>query len=203
MKKKRPKLSEEEVRQHFPIADLLAGWYFRVEETSACAYRVEGTDLPGRSVSLAGTDPARLLAESASAAAEFGGGYMTAVQVRAWIFLSVQEVLGSLGEIVGATDAINRAIPTHRELQGSLGWLIAQGLIRQEGRRYGLTAEGRALRESCGGRTIWGAREAVAGRLSEMGGDVAAPAEVSEDEVRAAYEGYRERMASALRKRGR
>lgn len=72
MKNECPRLSEEEVLKRFPIADLLAGWYFRVEETSAGAYRAEGTDLFGRTVSLSGADSKRLLEECAASAAEFG-----------------------------------------------------------------------------------------------------------------------------------
>jgi hypothetical protein len=198
----RPRLSEEEVLRRFPISDLTAGWYFRVEETSAGVYRVEGTDLSGRSVSLTGADAALLLKEAAAAAARFGGGYMTVAEVHAWIFLSVQEALGSLSDVIGAADAINHAIPTHRELQGALGWLLARGLIRREGRRYGLTEEGRALRASCARRTTAGALDALAARFKDIDGSATPPAEVTEDEVQASYEGYRKRAAATLKKRG-
>jgi hypothetical protein len=42
----------------------IAGWTFAVEETSAGAYLVTGTNSHGRSVRLRGTDPQPLLAEA-------------------------------------------------------------------------------------------------------------------------------------------
>jgi predicted transcriptional regulator len=94
------------------------------------------------------------LRQAAAAASEFGGGYMTVAQVYAWIFLAMQEQPRSLKDIVGVADAINHAIPNHRELQGALGWLVDRGLVRKEGKRYSLTEKGSALRTGCSTRTI-------------------------------------------------
>lgn len=46
------KLDETEVRSHFPEADLLPGWFFRVRELSMGHFLVEGTDLWGHTVSI-------------------------------------------------------------------------------------------------------------------------------------------------------
>lgn len=64
------KLDEDAVRRQYPIADRLPGWFFRIHEQSVCVYRVEGTDLWGRTVGDTGTDESRLLDSCASAAAE-------------------------------------------------------------------------------------------------------------------------------------
>ena len=61
MKQLIQKLSADEVRKQFPIHDRLEGWFFRVRETSACAYLVEGTDLWGRTVARQGGDSDDLL----------------------------------------------------------------------------------------------------------------------------------------------
>jgi hypothetical protein len=46
------------------MADELPGWTFTVDELSAGVYRVEGRDAVGRTVSMTGTDPERLLADA-------------------------------------------------------------------------------------------------------------------------------------------
>jgi hypothetical protein len=46
-------------------------------------------------------------------------------------FLSVGESPSGLDEVIGTADGINHAIPTRRELQESLGWLIENGLIHK------------------------------------------------------------------------
>jgi hypothetical protein len=48
------------------MADELPGWTFTVDELSAGVYRVEGRDAVGRTVSMTGTDPERLLADAQS-----------------------------------------------------------------------------------------------------------------------------------------
>jgi hypothetical protein len=50
--------------------DELPGWTFTVEEISAGVYRVGGRDLAGRSVSLTGEDPDKLLQDACARAAE-------------------------------------------------------------------------------------------------------------------------------------
>ena len=54
----------------------------------------------------------------------------------AWILLSVRASPSMLQDIIAVADAINQAIPSHQELQTSLGWLRAQGLISKNDRRY-------------------------------------------------------------------
>ena len=61
MKQAVGKLSELAVRRDFPIADRVVGWFFRTNEVSAGVYRVDGTDLSGRTVSRTGTDPDMLI----------------------------------------------------------------------------------------------------------------------------------------------
>ena len=51
-----------EVQEAFPITGVVEGWFFRQTEVSPYAYVVEGTDLWGRTVSRAGSDPDELLA---------------------------------------------------------------------------------------------------------------------------------------------
>ncbi len=64
---------EAEVVRDFPLTGLAPGWYFRVTETSAGAYEVEGTDLHNRRVRRTGTDPDALLTECVRDAAAIAG----------------------------------------------------------------------------------------------------------------------------------
>lgn len=63
MKRKRKKLTEADVRRHYPIAGHFPGWWFRIREISAGAWVVEGSDVWGRTVSRQGADPDSLLAD--------------------------------------------------------------------------------------------------------------------------------------------
>jgi hypothetical protein len=45
MRQEVQQLSAPKVAREYPLADLVEGWYFKVEEMSAGAYRAEGTDL--------------------------------------------------------------------------------------------------------------------------------------------------------------
>ena len=56
-------LSAAKVAREYPLTDLVEGWYFKVEEVSAGAYRAEGTDLWGRRVSYSGADADEALAK--------------------------------------------------------------------------------------------------------------------------------------------
>lgn len=60
MKKQMRKLTETE-RKLYPLAGIIEGWRFHVNEISAGYYRVSGIDGSGRSVSRDGTDPETLL----------------------------------------------------------------------------------------------------------------------------------------------
>ncbi len=61
MKRRLTRQSETSIRQSFPIHGHLAGRFFRIDEISAGAYQVEGTDLFGRRVSRHGSNPDHLL----------------------------------------------------------------------------------------------------------------------------------------------
>jgi hypothetical protein len=63
-------LDEQAVRRRYPVADRVPGWFFRVWEQSYGCWRVDGTDLWGRTVSHAGADPDLLLENCIAAAAE-------------------------------------------------------------------------------------------------------------------------------------
>jgi hypothetical protein len=62
MKRIVPKLDEDDIRRLYRIPGRVAGWFFRVRETSQGAYTVDGTDLWGRRVSRSGIHPDALLA---------------------------------------------------------------------------------------------------------------------------------------------
>jgi len=55
MKRRVQPVAPETLRRSYPITDQVPGWFFRVEETSPGAYRVEGADEYGRQVSCSGT----------------------------------------------------------------------------------------------------------------------------------------------------
>ncbi|MDQ6788511.1 MAG: hypothetical protein M3033_17035 [Acidobacteriota bacterium] len=74
---------------------------------------------------------------------------MSAETTNSWIFLAVgmgsAESALSLREIIRVADGINHAIPTDNELQDAFGWLLKQGLISKEGKKYRLTKKGLIL----------------------------------------------------------
>ena len=59
------RLDEAETKRQFPLADLVPGWFFRVNEISNGGYKAGGADLWGRKVSRSGSDLDVLLAECA------------------------------------------------------------------------------------------------------------------------------------------
>ncbi|MDI6843447.1 MAG: hypothetical protein QMC94_03495 [Anaerosomatales bacterium] len=62
MKRETPRLDEAVVMSGYTISDRLAGWFFRMIETSNGAWMAEGTDLWGRQVAHRGDDPDSALA---------------------------------------------------------------------------------------------------------------------------------------------
>jgi hypothetical protein len=62
------KMDQDDVRREYPIADRVAGWFFRLEEKSPSEWVVEGTDLWGRKVAGNGTNEIALLDECCEAA---------------------------------------------------------------------------------------------------------------------------------------
>lgn len=95
---------------------------------------------------------------------------MTNELTYAWIFAataraSAAEAAG-LRQIIGAADYIDHAIPTREELQMSLGWLIAHGLIQRQGQGYQLTSAGHEFYAQASAKfvhlhqlMIWAAKE--------------------------------------------
>lgn len=60
MKKSVTRRSKEDLR-NYPIADIVEGWFFRIDELSQGYYRVEGIDQWGHTISRDGIDPDQLL----------------------------------------------------------------------------------------------------------------------------------------------
>jgi hypothetical protein len=59
------RISETELQKSYPIAGVVPGWFFRVEETSNNVWLAEGSDGWGRVVSYQGTDDQEVLRECA------------------------------------------------------------------------------------------------------------------------------------------
>ena len=72
---------------------------------------------------------------------------MTDTQTISWIFLSTaiasQTEPADVASISNIADGINHAVPTHKELQTSLTWLIQSGLVVKMGNKYSLTEKGK------------------------------------------------------------
>jgi hypothetical protein len=66
-----------------------------------------------------------------------------------WIFLAVanasEEAPADYKCLIEAADAINHAIPTNRELQDSIDWLLRNDLILIEESKYALSKTGSRL----------------------------------------------------------
>jgi hypothetical protein len=74
---------------------------------------------------------------------------MTEAQTVAWIFYAVAGASGqSPADFRGISmvaDGINHAVPTHKELQGSLSWLCRAGFIVRSTQGYAVTSDGETL----------------------------------------------------------
>jgi predicted transcriptional regulator len=68
-------------------------------------------------------------------------------QTISWIFLATALASNrrptNINGISSVADGINHAIPTQKELQNSISWLIKQGLILKQGKIYELTSDGK------------------------------------------------------------
>jgi predicted transcriptional regulator len=68
-------------------------------------------------------------------------------QTIAWIFLATALATNTkptdMKGISSVADGINHAVPTHKELQNFIFWLIKQGLIVKQGKCYELTDKGK------------------------------------------------------------
>ncbi|MBG6111888.1 hypothetical protein IWX84_002779 [Flavobacterium sp. CG_9.10] len=73
--------------------------------------------------------------------------FMIQEQIVSWIFLAIamasETTAANLTEISMIADGINHAIPTPRELQSSISWLIKNDLIIKQERRYHLSEKGK------------------------------------------------------------
>ena len=97
---------------------------------------------------------------------------MTDSETYAWILLSVPESGGKLRDLIAMADVINYAIPTHHELQKSLGWLRSQELVVRKDRSILLTARGTELlsRARSANQTIIRTWEKVTAELESLAG---------------------------------
>jgi hypothetical protein len=118
---------------------------------------------------------------------------MTESQTIAWILLCVPDKPGTLQNIIAMADAINHAIPTHRELQTSLGWLQARGLVSKQGRCYSVTEIGSQLlsRLRSPNRPMMKTWDLVSAELQKMIGSPAPLDDVTPEETDSAYQAYK------------
>ena len=110
----------------------------------------------------------------------------------AWILLSVRASPSTLQDIIAVADAINHAIPSHQELQTSLGWLRAQGLISKTEQQYTLTETGGLLLSDAQGRhrqimKIW---DLVADEIEKLPMSDIPLDDITQEETDSAYQAY-------------
>ena len=71
---------------------------------------------------------------------------MTDNQIISWIFLAIaiasQKELADIRGISMIADGINHAVPTEKEIQLSVSWLLKNGQIEKQGKKYKLTKKG-------------------------------------------------------------
>ena len=69
-----------------------------------------------------------------------------------WILLAIsiasQSSSTTFKEILQVADGINHAIPTQKEMQTSIIWLITNELIIKDGKKYTLSENGKNLNDS-------------------------------------------------------
>ncbi len=70
-----------------------------------------------------------------------------------WILLSVRKEGSDLKSIMWSADGINKAIPNLEELNDSLGWLKAAGLIELKEAVYKRTNKANIIIAECEGKT--------------------------------------------------
>lgn len=72
---------------------------------------------------------------------------MTDIQTISWVFLATalatNKTPTDISGISSVADGINHAVPTQKELQTSISWLMTQGLIIKQGKNYELTSKGK------------------------------------------------------------
>ena len=74
---------------------------------------------------------------------------MTDFQTVSWIFLATalasQERGANAAGILAVADGINHSVPTQKEMQTSLKWLLTRDLVLKEQGKYNLTDQGQEL----------------------------------------------------------
>jgi hypothetical protein len=116
--------------------------------------------------------------------------------------MSVPENGGKLQDLIAMADGINHAIPTHQELQRSLGWLKHRGLVAKDGRTFSLTPGGAELLARCRkhNHTMMKVWNAVTLELGTSVGTEAPLDDITIDEEARAYEAHKKDFWSKFRK---
>lgn len=74
---------------------------------------------------------------------------MNEPQTISWIFLATamasQVEPAKFSDITQIADGINHAVPTHKELQSSIGWLVDNNLVLKQANKYTLTDVGQSI----------------------------------------------------------
>lgn len=116
-----------------------------------------------------------------------------------WIFMAVayasQDGPVELDEIIGTADGINKAIPSYKELQRSLGQLQSKGVVEKKDGRYALTDAGASLMDEASAKhsRMFDVLDALSGDLPDRG-DIDLDEEVTLERVNASYERYKKRF---------
>lgn len=102
---------------------------------------------------------------------------MTLAETYSWIFYAIGTTSHSYPAthkgISRAAEEINHTAPSHKELQSSISWLEAEGLIKNDGQSMEPTALGREMldRGAASSNAISGVWDFLTGELSNMGVD--------------------------------
>ena len=102
---------------------------------------------------------------------------MTLAETYSWILyaieMSSQRYPATQKGISRAADEINRAVPTHKELQASIAWLEAEGLIELDGEAMQPTALGREILErgTASADGVSGVWQSLTSELASLGVD--------------------------------
>ena len=102
---------------------------------------------------------------------------MTLAETYSWILYAVgmasHSTPATQKKISRAADEINHAVPTHKELQSSISWLEAEGLIKTDGQSMEPTALGREMldRGSSSSNAMSVVWDFLTSELSNMGVD--------------------------------
>jgi hypothetical protein len=126
---------------------------------------------------------------------------MTDARVFAWIFISVTNRGGALKDLIAQADALMRAIPTHDELQMSLGWLIHRGLVQTQGFQYVRTPAGNDLlnRHRRPAQPAMELLSTISSKVSPIKGVVAPLHRIDPEALRKAHVEYQKEFRTSLK----